>query len=1321
MLHEPVVRDHEEPSTNGIPISAAVAAPATPPSAFLGSLPLSFSVGALLLGTLVYLAGPWAILGNTRLLNLLIAGGIIKYHDRHAGVIEGVADHVYYLKAQDPVAWTIIYLVIGLYLLISGLKVAQFHILARAYGIMGSLGQHARAYFYGLIYKETLPFRIGDAAATSALAAEGAPLDRGRATVFALNAFFLFEIAVFVLFGLLNIGWAAWLFQLACALAIITTLYLWTKPARAERNAQEPPTVANALLSHCRVLAQHPMRLVGLCCLSLAAFALRDAAAYFTAMAFSTQNVLLNVDPSLMLMGVLGGYIASLIRLTPGGIGQFEWGFTTALFIGGVGLAEAATVALLVNFFRYVALGIQFLVTTLWYSAQTNFRAVIELMRTPAWQRAGGAVTAVDGSLVAPAVPAQWMPTPVVLWTRGLIVVWIVLAIFLLDGLTLLLGDLWLLQSLNLVSVFWTNFQMEALLFVVGLVGFGAAIAIPALTYPLAASARRIMYLVASLAGVLAGVLLAGRYQEFLPFVSHAPFGETDPVFGLDISFYMFVLPALWIIWWAAMALALASLASNVICALLAARKQSASGEMGDAGANDIWMVRPGALVALAGLGVVLAVGVWLSRYELLFKENYDASVFNGAAFIDVTGLFSTLGQINLTALVILAVTALLLLMLRVLRTTSAQGTRTLAWQPAMRRYGLACVALIAGDFIFSAGVAVRNMVSVAPNQPVIQLEYIRRHIEATRKAYGIDKVEEVELAPKPIDAPLPSVEQVLNNPALRNAPLWPTFVSYLEQLVDPQHAQRIVQTGGEKMIYGPTLEIFRQEQQLRTYYDFLSLAPLRFNIDGEPKVFATAVRELPILEPQPWLAWWGQRFMLFTHGHGLVMAPVAEINRQGGPRFVSADIPVQTAHPELTVQNQQIYYGAGAASMAVSNVRDMEEFDYPTTQGRAENTLPADLPAGVPVDSFLKRLAFGWRSGEFAQILFSRLITPETRLHYYRQPLDRLQRIAPFLYFDNNPYPAIVDGDIVWLTNAIATSENYPYSKREFLGDKSISRTAETVETRRINYAEDAVKATINATTGQVHFYQIADSPVIETWAMVYPSLFTDGAEMPAGVRQQLTYPMHLFHIQFDDVYIYYHMNDPMYFFNMEDMWDDADEVLGPLLDQGKAITFSIEPYHTVMETGGLLPESDAGSQFVLAMAFTPEGARNLRAVLIAYQDGDDYGRLVVLQAPKGAYIMGPEQADAVIDQDPGISQQISWWNRRGTEVIRGHTTLLPIGDEILYVEPIFIRSQQNSNTQLKRVVVVFRGEAYMAETLEGAVRLALGDQEQPIVQASQ
>jgi hypothetical protein len=590
----------------------------------------------------------------------------------------------------------------------------------------------------------------------------------------------------------------------------------------------------------------------------------------------------------------------------------------------------------------------------------------------------------------------------------------------------------------------------------------------------------------------------------------------------------------------------------------------------------------------------------------------------------------------------------------------------------------------------------------------VVQLDYIQRHLAATRAAYAIDRIEEVELRPRTDTDPLPNLERMLASPAVRNAPLWPTFAVYLERLVDPQHADRVLLTGDNK-VYGPTSEIFAQEQKLRTYYNFLDVDVLRYPVDGETKVFASAVRETPILEPQPWLAWWGQRFMLFTHGHGLVMAPVAEVTPDGAPIFSMRDLPVQSSDPGLAVADPRIYYGEGSGSMAISNVRDVEEFSYPTDQGRQTTTL--GIEAGVPLDTPLRRLVFAWRSGEFFELLLSGLITPDSRLHYYRQPIERLRQIAPFLYLDSNAYAAIADGRILWMVNGLTTSDRYPYSSYEDLGDKSQSRTAQTIETRRVNYVEDSVKATIDATTGRVTLYKIADSPVVNAWARVYPGLFQDGSTMPAGVRQQLTYPIQLFHTQFDDLYIYYHMNDPMYYFNMEDMWDDADEVLGPILDEGKAITFSIEPYQMLVETGGVLPVSSSGTQFALMAPFTPEGARNLRAVPMAYQDGEDYGRLMVLQVPKGEYVLGPEQADAVINQDPEISQQISWWNNKGTEVIRGHTSLIIVDGELIYVEPIFIRSKQNPITQLKRVVAVVRGHAYMAPTLNEALTMAVAN----------
>jgi uncharacterized membrane protein (UPF0182 family) len=297
-----------------------------------------------------------------------------------------------------------------------------------------------------------------------------------------------------------------------------------------------------------------------------------------------------------------------------------------------------------------------------------------------------------------------------------------------------------------------------------------------------------------------------------------------------------------------------------------------------------------------------------------------------------------------------------------------------------------------------------------------------------------------------------------------------------------------------------------------------------------------------------------------------------------------------------------------------------------------------------------------------------------------------------------------------------MTTTDRYPYSRRDTLGDKAVSRWIAPVPMRRVNYVEDSLKITVSAADGEVRVYKIRNEPIVDTWEKIYPGLLIDVTEetgdpaaMPAAVRQQVTYPLHFFHSQFDDIYIYYQMKEAPYFFNMEDMWDDADEVLGPILDSGDAINFSIEPYQVLLETGGVLPASERATQFTMMAVFTPERALNLRAMPLVYQDGDDYGRLAVLQIPKGTFVLSPEQADAAIDQDPFISQQITLWNRQGTEVVRGHTSLLIVDNEILYVEPLFIRSRQNPATQLKQVVVVVRGKPFMADTLEAAIRLAI------------
>ncbi|MBW1787285.1 MAG: UPF0182 family protein [Deltaproteobacteria bacterium] len=900
------------------------------------------------------------------------------------------------------------------------------------------------------------------------------------------------------------------------------------------------------------------------------------------------------------------------------------------------------------------------------------------------------------------------LPKVGMLGNRLLTVLGVILVLFLIDQATYLPLDLWLLQSLKLESIFWTNFNMGALLFVIGFAVFALAVIVPAFVHASGSGARRRSIKVGLMVGLLAGYFLCLRYQDFLLLLNGEPFGETDPVFGYDIRFFVFFLPTYWTMVVAAFLCVSVGLISSASCAYLAQRHwktpEGISRFMGALGR----MASPYTLLMVGVLGFLTALSLWLSRYGLLLRDNKSSSVFNGAEYLDVTGVFSTLVDYHVTAWVALAVTIALLTVLASLRRGAAG--KPADWRRSVRRGLVWVLVLVAFDFAFKGVVLLRDLIAVVPNEPVVQLEYIDRHIKATRKGYDLDKIETVEFIPKDLDDPIPDARELLATPALKNAPLWPGFVNYLEFHIDPQHRNRIVQTGGDPMIYGPTLEVFRQQEKYRTYYNFINVDTVRYDMEGETRVFASAVRETPLIEPNPWLAWWGQRFMLFTHGYGLVMASIRDVDSEGEPVYASKGVPAKATHPVLHQETQGIYYGEGSMLMGVSNVRKMKELDYPTEEGRAEIYLPLEVDSGVNVDSLTKRLVLGWRSGEFFEIVFSRLIGEETRVHYFRTPLVRLERIAPFLYIDTNPYAVTVDGRIYWMVNAMTTTDQYPYSKIETLGDKSIERTRYLRPFRDCNYVRDTVKATIDAYTGQVKLYQVMDEPVIRTWGKVYPGVLKPLEDMPKGLRDHLQYPLQLFHIQFDDVYIFYHMNEPMYFFNMEDVWDDGDEVIGPIMDKGRAIVWSIEPYHWLVDTTDHpIPASEKGTQFVLSLVQTPEKSLNLRAILMAYQDGKDYGRLVSLQVPKPLFYLGPEQADSAIDQEPEISEQISWWNRQGNDVIRGHTITLVVKGEVLYVEPIFIRSQQNPVTQMKRVIVVFRGNASMGDTLEEALELAI------------
>ena len=869
----------------------------------------------------------------------------------------------------------------------------------------------------------------------------------------------------------------------------------------------------------------------------------------------------------------------------------------------------------------------------------------------------------------------------------------------------------WFMDGVGHASVFWTNMTAQALLFVLGVVLFATAVVWPVRAYAVSPSLRSGVLHAGIWTGLFAGWLWAGRYQEYLLAWHGGAFGEVDPVFGTDVGFYVFVLPAvqttrLAILWGGLIACGAAlvgrfdELKSRGVFANAEATPVSKLTRLATGWLNG----------AMTVVGLSLAAQTFLARYALLVKDNGATGVRTGASYVDIEGLFSTLNFIYTSTVVELAIMAIGGYALHQIARYHVAG------RVRLRPIAGAVATLLAVDLSFFLAVVVRTHVFVAPNEPTIQVPYIERHIAATSRGYRLDRIETVDW--RPPETAL-TADQLLASATVRNAPLLPGWVSSLEEPPDVQHFER-VRTSESTLVYGPMLQVFEQEQQLRPYYKFISVDDVRYAIDGRKQMFVSAVRELPsrgFVGPKQWLSHWGSAAMMLTHGLGLVMSPVNELRDEGGPQYASAGVPPRAVHSAFDVE-PRIYFGEGAKDdYILTGVRHLRELDYATKQFRSESVYDPPGQTGIAVDSLLKRIVLALYTGDLNEFLFSDFIDyRKTHAQVFRTPLQRVSTVAPFLFLDSNVFAFAADKRVLWMVNALTTSNAYPYSFHEQLGDKADERAVEKFPERRINYAEDSVKITMDAYTGTLHFYKLTDDPIANAWERVYPRLFEPRAAMPRPVEEQLTYPLQWFHIQFDDIYKRYHQKHPIEFYNAEDLWDDADEVVGSIgrglteFGTRDQMTFSYEGYHVLLDPADVPSAAGLGPpgalQYATLMPFTPEGARNLRSVVVALQDRGQYGRLLNLRVPQGVFLTGPEQADTLIDDDAQVNQQITLWVRHGSEVVRGHTLLLPVGGDVLYVEPLWIVSLQNQLPQIKLVSVVYRNRTAMSTTLAGALR---------------
>ena len=726
--------------------------------------------------------------------------------------------------------------------------------------------------------------------------------------------------------------------------------------------------------------------------------------------------------------------------------------------------------------------------------------------------------------------------------------------------------------------------------------------------------------LVAFMTGLSGSVL----WMTMLMAFHGATVGTVDSLFGRDVGFYLFTLPAVSAVLNTLVVLTVVSLvASTVVYGLrgeivLPPRKASA----GPGATRHL-----GALLAL--LFILLGVQLWIvGASELLYSST---GPLLGASYTDV---HVRLPAIRLSAVVSLFAAAAVIY--GVVR-------RQLIW------YAFISTLLYAGVGLVFRGLvpAAVQKYGVAPNELVRERPYIAQHIAATRRAWHLDSVQTRALEG---DVQLTMADIKANGPTIDNVRLW------------------------ERDLLKQT---FGQLQEIRTYYDFFSVNDDRYMIDGKYRQIHLSARELNTAS-LPTRNFINDR-LTFTHGMGVTMAPVNQVTAEGLPVLFIKDVP-PVSSVSVKVTRPQIYFGQMTNSYVFVGT-GQKEFDYPA--GETNTYTNYTGRAGVPVGSVLRRALYAWQFNS-SDIVLSSYITAGARILYHRNVVERAKLALPFLDYDSDPYLIVTDaGELKWILDAYTSSEMYPYAQRVQDGT---------------NYMRNSVKVVIDAYDGTVDAY-LADpgDPVAQTYAAIFPGIFKPLGSMAADVRRHLRYPSDLFRLQ-TDLHATYHMVEPDAFYHREDQWQYPTIAAGPP---------TANPFmrHIILRLPG---EKDP--EYILMTPFTPRGKDNLAAWMVARMDGDHYGQLVVYKFPKQSLVYGPKQIANRINQDTDISRQLTLWDQKGSQVIRGELLVIPIEESLIYVQPIYLRAEGGTIPELKRVVVAHENRVAMGETLEEGLNMLFG-----------
>jgi len=695
-----------------------------------------------------------------------------------------------------------------------------------------------------------------------------------------------------------------------------------------------------------------------------------------------------------------------------------------------------------------------------------------------------------------------------------------------------------------------------------------------------------------------------------LYFSNSADFGIADPIFNLDASFYVFKLPFLKIVVGIfILALAIAALVS--ICCYAYVFRWVKSFEEFKEIFPQLGFTHLGVISAL--LFISIAVFAFLQRYDLIYSQH---GIISGAGYVDV--------NIKIPILTAFSVISFL----------SAFASLYFIRKRDVELFIYLVLAVVVLYIVLVLLVPFTiQKFQVEPNELVYESKYIMYSINYTLYAYGLDDVKRI---PYNFSYNLTLEDITKNSATIDNVRIWD---------------------------HRPILFVFRQLQQIRTYYVINDVDVDRYWINNSYVQVMIAARELSTDLLPSTAQTWLNKHLIYTHGYGLVAAPVNSISKEGLPELILYDIPPKG---EIKIERPEIYYGELTEDYVIVNTTQ-EEFDYPV--GEVNYYTKYSGTGGVKLDSF-RRFLYSLRFGD-VNLVLSKYITDGSRLLMHRNIVDRARTIAPFFYYDRDPYVAVINGRIYWIIDAYVKLYGFPYSAK--VDD--------------FNYMRNPVKVFIDAYNGTIDFYVIQEDAFIRMLKKAFPSLFK--YEIPEDFKRHIRYPRDYFEVQ-AEIFATYHMTDVTAFYNREDVWEIPKEKF-------ESEIIEVEPYYVTLSIEG-------EPEFVLMLPFTPKGRDNLIAWMAARCD-KNYGELILYEFPKGELIYGPMQIDARIDQDAEISKLFTLWNQAGSRVIRGNLLVIPISNSILYIEPVYLRAVSAKIPELRGVIVAYDDILKMDSTLYDAL----------------